>query len=52
MYIWGVIILVSEPGFYFPDGIPSVELRYSRVRRVISKEYRIPLETCNVRIDF
>jgi len=49
MYIWGVINLVSEQGFDFLDGMRSIELRYRRVRRVISKEYRILLETCDVR---
>ena len=49
MYIWGVTDLVSKPGFDFPNGIRSVELRYRRVRRVVSKVYHMLLETCNVR---
>ena len=49
MYIWGVADLVSESDFDFLDGIWGMEFRYRRVRRFISKEYRILLETCDIR---
>ena len=41
--------LVSEPGFDSPDGIRSVEFRYKRVRRVISKEYHILFQIHDIR---
>ena len=41
MYIWVVIGLVSEPGFDFSDGIWSMDFRYRRVRRAISKNYHL-----------
>jgi len=49
MCIWGVTDLASQSSFDFLDGIRSMKLKYRRVRRVLSKEFRILLETCDVR---
>ena len=44
----GVINLVSKPDFDFLDGIRSMEFKYKRVRRFISKGYGILLQTCDI----